>query len=84
MRMAYVYKMKLDADRVRMIVPEHVAYWNNLRVGGYLGGPFNDRSGGLITFEVDSVEDAQRVIAADPFAQEGLLESAFVKQWMVE
>jgi hypothetical protein len=51
---------------------------------GYEGGPFADKSGGLITFEADSVEAAQRIIAADPFVREELLESSVVKQWMPE
>jgi uncharacterized protein YciI len=51
---------------------------------GYEGGPFADRSGGLITFRVDSVEATQSVIGADPFVREELPESQVVKQWMPE
>jgi uncharacterized protein YciI len=43
------------------------------------GGPFDDRSGGLITFEINSREEAERLIAADPFVREDLLESSWVK-----
>jgi uncharacterized protein YciI len=49
-----------------------------------VGGPFADRSGGLITFDADSLEQAAGIIAADPFVQEELLESSVVKQWMPE
>jgi uncharacterized protein YciI len=84
MRVAYIYSMKRDADRVRAVVPQHVAYWNGLRIAEYLGGPFEDRSGGLITFEIGSIEEAERLIGADPFAREDVLESAFVKRWIVE
>jgi hypothetical protein len=38
----------------------------------------------LITFEADSFEQAEGIIAADPFVQEELLESSVVKQWMPE
>jgi uncharacterized protein YciI len=47
-----------------------------------VGGPFADRSGGLITFEAGSLEAAERIIAADPFVREEVLESSVVKQWI--
>ncbi len=84
MRIAYSYWMKDDPDRVRTVAPEHAAYWRDLSPPGYVGGPFADRSGGLITFETDSLEAAERVIAADPFVREDLVESSVVKQWVPE
>ncbi len=82
MRIAYLYWMKDDPDRVKTVAPEHAVYWRDLGLPGYLGGPFADRSGGLIMFEADSLEAAESVIAADPFVREQLLESSVVKQWM--
>lgn len=79
MKIAYFYWMK-DDDRVRTVAPEHAAYWRALELPGYEGGPFAGRSGGLITFEADSVEAAEGVIAADPFVREGLLANSVVKQ----
>jgi uncharacterized protein len=84
MRFVYVYSMKGDPDRVREVAPEHAAYWQGLRLGGYLGGPFADRSGGTIMFEAGSKEEAERLVADDPFAREDLLESPWMKQWIVE
>jgi uncharacterized protein YciI len=84
MRIAYFYWMRDDPDRVRMVAPEHAAYWRDLGLPGYLGGPFADRSGGLIIFEAESVETAESIIAADPFVREELLESSVVRQWMAE
>jgi uncharacterized protein YciI len=84
MKIAYSYWMKHDPDRVKTVALEHAAYWRELRLPGYLGGPFADRLGGLITFEADSFEQAEAIIAADPFVQEQLLESSVVKQWMPE
>jgi uncharacterized protein YciI len=84
MRFAYVYSMKREPGPVRAVIPDHVKYWNDLGLGGYLGGPFDDRSGGLITFECESLEAAERVTGADPFAREGLLESRAVKRWLVD
>jgi len=76
--------MKNDPDRVRTIASEHASYWRDLGLPGYLGGPLADRSGGLITFEADSLEQAEGIIAADPFVREELLESSVVKEWMPE
>ncbi len=84
MRIAYLYLMRDDPDRVRAVAPEHAGYWRDLGLPGYVGGPFTDRSGGLITFDADSLEQAEGIIAADPFVLEELLESSVVKQWMPE
>ena len=84
MRIVHFYSMRQEPDRVRAIAPEHVAYWHGLGLRGFLGGPFADRSGGLITFEADSVDEAERAVAGDPFIREELLESSVVKQWVPE
>jgi uncharacterized protein len=84
MRIAYFYWMRDDPDRVGAIAPEHAAYWRDLGLPGYLGGPLADWSGGLITFEADSLQSAERLVAADPFVREELLESSVVKQWLPE
>lgn len=81
---AYCYWMKSDPDRVRTIVPQHAEYWRDLGLSRYVGGPFADRSGGLITFEAGSLEAAERIIAADPFVRERLLEGSVVKVWIPE
>jgi hypothetical protein len=46
MRFLYFYLMKDAPDRVRATAPKHAAYWRELGLGDYLGGPFADRSGG--------------------------------------
>jgi uncharacterized protein YciI len=69
---------------VRTIAPQHAAYWRELGMPEYLGGPFADRSGGLITFQAESLEQAEGIIVADPFVREEVLESSVVKQWMPE
>jgi uncharacterized protein YciI len=79
-RVAYVYSMRREADRIRRVAPRHAAYWNALRLARY-EGPFADRSGGLITFETDSVEAAERLVAADPFVRDRLLDTSLLKQW---
>jgi uncharacterized protein YciI len=84
MRVTYLYFMRDEPDRVRAIAPQHAAYWRGLALPRYLGGPFADRSGGLITFETDSREKAERLVADDPFLREGLVESCWLKEWILD
>jgi uncharacterized protein len=84
MRFAYVYLMAEDPDRVRAVAPEHAAYWKGLDLSDYRGGPFADRSGGLITFEARSSQEAEQLAADDPFFREGLLATRWLKEWHVE
>jgi uncharacterized protein len=81
MRCSYIYFMKDNPDRVAAVAPEHAAYWRGLELREYLGGPFADRSGGLISFETDSHDDAAQLVADDPFVREGLVERSWVKEW---
>lgn len=84
MRFLYFYLMKDAPDRVRAAAPQHAAYWRELGLRDYLGGPFADRSGGLITFQAASDAEAGRLVANDPFLSEGLLERHWVKQWLLD
>ncbi|HEY3212053.1 MAG TPA: YciI family protein [Actinomycetota bacterium] len=83
MRVAYRYWMKDQPDRVhgRAEARRLLAHDRSARVPGRAVA---DRSGGLITLEVDSPEAAERVIAADPFVREELLEVSVVKPWVPE
>ena len=84
MRFSYVYFMKPEPDRVRAVAADHAAYWRGLALQGYVGGPFVDRTGGLITFDHDSEPEAERLAAGDPFRREGLLEQHWLKVWATE
>ncbi len=81
---AYFYLMKADPDRVRVVAPRHASYWRKLRLAHYVGGPFEDRTGGLITFDANDAAAAQRAVRGDPFVIEGLVEAHWLKQWTPE
>lgn len=83
-RFVYFYFMKREPAKIQAVVPAHVAYWKGCDLKGYMGGPFADRSGGLIVFEAESLEEATRIVMNDPFALEDLLESKWIKEWIVE
>ena len=84
MKIVYFYSMKHEPDAIRAVAPAHAAYWRDRGLPEYVGGPFADRSGGLITFTVESAEEAERVVADDPFVTSGLLEDSIVKEWAPE
>jgi uncharacterized protein len=83
MHFLYFYLMRDAGARVRDTAPGHAAYWHGLGLSSYLGGPFADRSGGLITFEVPTAEEAERLVADDPFVREGLLERRWLQEWLI-
>lgn len=84
MRFLYFYLMANAPDRVRAAAPKHAAYWRALALPEYLGGPFADRLGGLITFEGGSAAEAERFVADDPFVREELLEHRWVEEWVID
>jgi uncharacterized protein YciI len=84
MRFAYAYFMKPEPGWVRAIAPHHADYWRGLALRGYRGGPFADKSGGLITFDADSQEEAEELVSGDPFVQEGLLGRHWINEWLPE
>lgn len=83
-RYAYFYFMGADGDRIRAVAPEHAAHWHALGLADYLGGPFEDRTGGLIIFRAEEADQAERAVATDPFVRDGLLESRWLKVWSAD
>jgi len=77
----YFYLMKSDEEAVRRTAPSHAAYWNELMLAGYTGGPFADRSGGLIMFIAPDSDQAGRLVEGDPFRRGELLEQMWLKEW---
>ena len=80
-RFAYFYLMGTDEEGIRESVPAHIAHWRLLGLDDYTGGPFDDRSGGLITFRSDEGRQAEQAVATDPFVELGLLEEYWLKRW---
>ena len=67
-------------NAIKEIAGSHVDYWHHKNLEGYQGGPFADRSGGLITFQADTEQQAN-AYDQDPFVVHGLLETKWVKKW---
>ncbi|MDC7122081.1 YciI family protein [Cellulomonas fimi] len=80
----YTYDERTDVrDRVR---PEHRDYLRSLvDVGQLLGsGPFTEGDpGALLVFRTDDRAALDALLAADPFAREGLVAATAVRTWDV-
>ncbi len=83
-KFAFIYFMKSEPELIKSAVPLHITYWQGRQLPEYAGGPFSDRSGGLITFEAESAETAAKIVENDPFVTQNLLETRWVKEWVVE
>jgi uncharacterized protein YciI len=80
----FFYFMKREPEKIQSVVPLHVEYWKSKALDDYKGGPFSDRSGGLITFAAENLDQANEIVANDPFVLNDLLENKWVKEWMPE
>ncbi len=81
---AFFYLMKNDPEKIRDIIPAHIKYWDNSKPINYSGGPFGDRSGGLILFEAENMETATELAMNDPFVVREAIETKWVKEWIRE
>jgi uncharacterized protein YciI len=82
-RFVYFYFNRNEPEKIRQVVPAHVQYWKTADLKGYSGGPFGDRTGGLISFVAPSLQDATDIILQDPFILEDLIAEKWIKDWLV-
>jgi uncharacterized protein YciI len=83
-RFAYFYLLRREPERIQLFVPQHVAYWHGLHLNAYMGGPFVDSSGGLVTFEARTLETAKEYVDRDPLVLLDLLEDSWLREWSLE
>lgn len=83
-RFVYFYFNRDEPEKIRQVVPAHVQYWKTANLKGYMGGPFADRTGGLISFVANSISEATRVVEQDPFILQELIAEKWIKEWLVE
>ena len=83
-RFLHFYFNRYEPEKLRQVVPAHVQYWKDAHLRGYVGGPFTDRTGGLISFVAASLEEARKIILGDPFALQDLIAEKWIKEWIIE
>ena len=81
---AFFYLMVSEPQDLGRVIPEHIRHWSAHKSAGYRGGPFADRSGGLIVFEAQDVASAEATAQEDPFVKEGLLAESWLREWKPE
>lgn len=81
-RFVFFYFNRNEPEKIRQVVPAHVEYWKTASPKGYMGGPFGDRTGGLISFLAPSLGDATEIILQDPFILEDLISQKWIKEWI--
>lgn len=69
----YIAHMKIiDKVKDEEVLEEHITYLEDQIAKGTIlaKGPFTDHTGGMIIFNVETLEEAQRIAANDPVARE--------------
>jgi uncharacterized protein YciI len=83
MKYAAIIEYLQDPEKVQSIRPAHRQYLADLRQRGQLAasGPFTDSTGALIIYEASSPEEAERLLQADPFHQNGIFVRYVLRPW---
>ena len=65
--------------------PTHREYLRSLFDEGKLAmsGPWADDTGAMLIYEAADLEDAQRLLDADPYRAAGVIADARIKEWRV-
>ena len=74
-----------DPERVNEVRPKHREYLASLLGQGklYATGPFVDNTGALLVYDVADEAEARRLVAEDPYGQDGVVRVVSVKEWNV-
>jgi uncharacterized protein YciI len=80
-----ILKYTDDTDRLQKVRPTHREYLRGLLEQGKIvqSGPFTDDSGALIIYEAEDISEAQVFLTNDPFATNGVIVSAEIKEWKI-
>ena len=74
-----------DEDLRLRTRPRHREYLKGLLASGKLrlSGPWADDTGALLVYQADDQAEAEALLAADPYRQEGVLADARIKEWRI-
>ncbi len=78
-----LYAYRAPLERMLETTERHRAYLRGLHTRGLLvaSGPLDPRTGGALIFRVRDDEELRTLLAADPFAEESLVD-ATIHFWM--
>ena len=74
-----------DPDLRARVRPRHLEYVGELHESGRVvsAGPFGDGSGALIVYEAADEAAARALVENDPYAEEGVMRAARLREWTV-
>lgn len=80
---AVTLKFTDDVERRLEVRPTHREYLKELLAQGKLheSGPFVDDSGALLIYDAADIAEVQTLLANDPYAPNGIVESATINEW---
>jgi uncharacterized protein YciI len=80
---AVTIKFTDDTERRVQVRPTHREYLKKLLEAGKLheSGPFVDDSGALIIYDAADVAEVQELLANDPYAPNGIVETVTINEW---
>jgi uncharacterized protein YciI len=80
---AVTIKFTHDTERRVQVRPTHREYLKKLLEAGKLheSGPFVDDSGALIIYDAADVAEVQELLANDPYAPNGIVETVTINEW---
>lgn len=83
MKYAAIIEYVQDKAKIAAVRPVHRQYLTTLKEKGQLAvaGPFTDDSGALIVYEAASAEEAEKLLQADPFNQNGIFVKYVLRPW---
>lgn len=83
MKFAATIEYISDKDKIGELRPAHRQYLSGLLEAGKLfcAGPFLDDFGALIIYEAETAEEAETLIANDPFRAGGVFVRWTVRPW---
>jgi uncharacterized protein YciI len=77
------YRFPADSERRLAVRPRHRDYLEQLGREGVVlaAGPFGDDSGALIIYSAEDEPALERILADDPYVQEGVFGTRCVREW---
>jgi uncharacterized protein YciI len=83
MKFAAIIEYAQDKDKIQAVRPQHRQYLSSLKERGQLAasGPFLDDSGALIVYEAATRDEAEKLLQADPFNQNGIFVRYQLRPW---
>lgn len=77
--------MEPGDERRLAVRPEHREYVHRLFEEGRIrmSGPLADETGAVLVYDAPDIDAARELIAADPYAREGVVREASLREWNV-